>query len=168
MTWRQLPLLVLAGAVSVALLGAPGCTLCDRSGCDALGTPASDEGQSAIAGVLAGESDSVGNGCQECAFASATLSIWAAPAPIGDSASANTLANGAPPDVTIQADRSYRQALDPGSYLLCRRPDCVSVTVVAGHVTPVNLKLIFGPTQFVVFDPQTRAQVTAPTLEVSP
>jgi hypothetical protein len=39
---------------------------------------------------------------------------------------------------------------------------------VAGHVTPVSLKVINGPTQFVVFDPQTRAQVTAPTLEVSP
>jgi Rieske Fe-S protein len=55
------------------------------------------------------------------------------------------------------------------THLLCAAPSsyesaCVSVDVVAGHVTPVNLKLLFGPFQFIVFDPLTHTQLNAATI----
>jgi len=142
------------------------CNPCNRSGCDAAGTPAADNGKSEMAGFIASESDVVANGCQACPFASATLGIWVAPGPVTDVVSARAIVQASPATVTLQAEGSYRQALDPGSYLLCADPSsynsaCVSVAVIAGHVTPVNLKLVYGPFQFIVFDPQSRAQVSA-------
>jgi hypothetical protein len=142
------------------------CNPCNRIGCDAIGTPAADNGKSEMAGFISSESDVVANGCQECPFASATLAIWAAPGPVTDVLAARAIVQAAPATVTLQADGHYRQALDPGSYLLCTYPSsldtaCVGVAVIAGHVAPVNLK---GPFQFIVFDPQTRAHVSAPVL----
>ena len=147
----------------------PTCNTCNRSGCDSLGTPAADDHKSAIAGVIASESDTVGNGCQECPFASMTLSIWTVPTQVTDAASAKAIIQAAPASVTLQADGRYRQALDPGSYLLCAAPSsyesaCLSVDVVAGHVTPVNLKLLFGPFQFIAFDPLTHTPLSATTI----
>ncbi len=129
--------------------------------------PAADDGGSAIAGTLASESDIVGNGCQMCPFTSATISIWPAPGPVADNASADAIVNGAAAEVTFGADMAYRHAFVPGSYLICVRPYCVGVAVVAGHVTPVNVKLVNGPSRFFVFDPVTRAPLAAPTLEVA-
>jgi hypothetical protein len=158
---------VLFGLVSCFAL--PACTPCNRSGCDAIRSPAADNGESAIAGAIASESDVIGNGCQECPYASATFSIWAVAAPVTDAASAKAVIQAAPALATFQADGHYRHTVDPGSYLLCDSPSsyeaaCVSVHVVAGHVTPVNLKLLFGPFQFIVFDPQTRAPITTATI----
>jgi hypothetical protein len=98
-----------------------------------------------------------------------TLSIWPAPTQVTAAAGAKAIIQAGPAAVTFQADGHYRQALDPGSYLLCAAPSsyesaCVSIDVVAGHVTPVNLKLLYGPFQFIVFDPLTRAQVTSNTI----
>lgn len=100
-------------------------------------------------------------------MSSAPLAIWAAPGPVTDVVAARALVQAGPATVTLQADGRYQQALDPGSYLLCADPSsyntgCVSIAVMAGHVTPVNLKLFYGPSQFIVFDPQTRKQVSAP------
>lgn len=147
----------------------PACSPCNRSGCDALRTPAADDGESGIAGVIAYESDVVANGCQECPFTSASLSIWAALGPVADGVSAKAIIQAGPPAVSLDADARYRQALAPASYLLCAFPAsyssaCVSVDVVAGHATPVNLKLLFGPFHFIVFDPRTRAPVAATML----
>jgi hypothetical protein len=128
---------------------------------------AADVGGSAIAGTLASESDTVGNGCQMCPFTSATISIWPASGPVADNASADAIVNGGAADVTFAADMAYRHALVPGNYLVCVRPFCVGVEVVAGHVTPVNVELLSGPFQFFVFDPVTRAPLAAPTLEVT-
>jgi len=145
------------------------CKPCNRSGCDVLDLPAADNGTSAIAGVVASESDVIANGCQECPFASATLAVWAASAPVTDAASAKAIVQAGPAAFTLQADGRFQQALDPGSYLLCADPSshnfaCVSLAVVAGHVTPVNLKLVYGPFRFIVFDPQTRALVSSTTV----
>ena len=157
--------------VLCAALGftSPACKTCNRSGCDALGTPAPDDHASALAGVIASESDVMENDCQECPFASMALSIWTAAGPVTDVASAKAIIQAAPAAVTLQADGRYRQALDPGSYVLCAGPAghssaCIGVDVVAGHVTPVNLRLVYGPFQFIVFDPLTRVQVTAHTI----
>ena len=135
------------------------CNPCNRSGCDAAGTPAADNGKSAIAGFIALESDVIDNSCQECPLSSAPLAIWAAPAPVTDVVGARAIVQAGPATVTLQANGRYQQALDPGSYLLCADPSsynavCVSVAVMAGHVTPVNLKLLFGPFQFIVFGNQ--------------
>ena len=160
---RAIACSLLCVAMSFAL---PACNTCNRGGCDSLGTPAVDNGKSEIAGTIASESDAGNNGCFECPFASATLSIWSAPGPVSDAASAKAIIKASPAAVALQADARYRQALDPGSYLFCASYEsvCVSIDVVAGHVTPVNLRLLFGPFQFMVFDPQTRALVSATML----
>lgn len=157
---RMVVCLVLSGAMSLLQ---PGCTPCNRSGCDAVGTPATNDGRSGIAGVVAYESDVVANGCQECPLSSAALSLWLVSAPPTDSASADSIVKGQSPAVTIQADGFYRQALDAGGYLLCVRGYCVYVEVLPDHTTPVNVLQVFGPVQFKVFDPLTRAAEAAPT-----
>jgi hypothetical protein len=151
----------------------PACTPCNRSGCDALGAPAADDHTSSIAGVVASESDVVSNGCQECPFAAMALSVWNASGSVADASSAKAIIQAGPAAAQIHADGRYRQALDPGDYLLCAsvgsyESACVSVEVVAGHVTPVNLRLLFGPFQFTVFDPVTRAPLSTNTLYPGP
>lgn len=153
----------LSAALCFAL---PTCNTCNRSGCDSLGTPAPDDHQSAIAGVIASESDTVENDCHACPFSSSALSIWTAPGPVTDVASAKAIIQAAPATVTFQANGRYRQALDPGSYLLCAPRSsnlwaCVSVDVVVGHVTPVNLELLPASFQFIVFDPLTHTPLNA-------
>jgi hypothetical protein len=152
-----------------SLFALPACTPCNHSGCDALGTPAADDHTSAIAGVIALESDAISNDCQECPFAAMDLSIWNAAGSVADASSAKTIIQAGPATANVHADGRYRQALDPGGYLLCAslssyESACVRVEVVAGHVTPVNLKLLFGPLQFTVFDPVTRAPLSTNTL----
>ena len=145
------------------------CNPCNRGGCDATAKPAADNGKSELAGFISSESDVVGNGCQECPFASTTLAIWAASGPVTDVAGARAIIQAGPAAVTLQADGSYRQALAPGNYLLCNyQSSCVGVAVVAGHATPVNLRMFFGPFQFIVFDPLTRATVSATTVYPGP
>jgi hypothetical protein len=156
-----------------SLFALPACNKCNRSGCDALGAPAADDHTSSIAGIVAGESDVILDDCQECPFDSMAFSIWTASGSVADASSAKAIIQAGPPAAKTQADGRYRQALDPGSYLLCAsvgsyQSACVSVEVVAGHVTPVNLKLVYGPFQFIVFDPLTRAPVSTNTLYPRP
>jgi hypothetical protein len=101
------------------------------------------------------------------------LSIWTASGSVIDASGAKAIIQAGPRAAKIQADGRYRQALDPGSYLLCASPGsyesaCVSVEVVAGHVTPASLRLAYGPFQFVVFDPLTRAALSTNTLYPGP
>ncbi len=146
----------------------PACTLCNRAGCDATAGPVADTGQASIAGVVASESDAIGNGCQACPLGTATLAIWKTSGPVTDDTGAQAIVDASAATVTIQADQRYAQALDPGSYLICQRPYCVSIDVAAGHVTTVHIKEIFGPTQFIVFDAQSKSPRTATTLEIAP
>jgi hypothetical protein len=74
--------------------------------------------------------------------------------------------NGSPPDATVHADGRYEQSLDPGTYLVCNRPDCASIQVESGHVASLHVKTLFGPTQFIVFDQHQGAQRVADKLEV--
>jgi hypothetical protein len=157
----------------VTSLALAACNPCNRSGCDALGRPAADDHTSAIAGVVADESDVVANSCQECPFYSMALSIWTAPGLVTDVAGAKAVIQAGPAAVTLQADGRYRQTLNAGSYLLCALPSsnawaCVGIEVIADHVTPVNLKLLYGPFQFTVFDPLTHNSVTTTALYPSP
>jgi len=155
-------------ALCLGLTAVSACTPRNRAGCDATGGPVADTGQAAIAGVVASESDVIGNGCQECPLGTATLTFWTTSGPVPDDASAKAIVDGGPPTITLQANQRYLQALDPGSYLVCARPFCVNVAVAADHVTTVHLKQIFGPTQFIVFDAQSKTARAATTLEVDP
>lgn len=139
---------------------------CPRAGCDALATAVADTRHSAVAGVIASETDTVENGCQECSFGSARLAFWKTASTITDSSAARTVVVTSLPLAFIQVDGRYEQPLDPGSYLVCRQSDCASIEVVAGRTTTVHVKLLFGPVQFVVFDAGSNAARTAPTLEV--
>ena len=163
---RSTSFLVLA--LCFGLAAVPACSPCNRTGCDATSGPVADTGQAAIAGVVASESDAVGNGCQECPLGTATLAIWKTSGPVTDDAGAQAVVNASAATVSVQADQRYAQALDPGSYLVCQRPDCVSVDVVAAHVTTVHIKQILGPTQFIVFDAQSKSPRATTTLEISP
>ena len=69
---RWLPSVVALAVV--ALLAS--CTPCNREGCDAMASAAAQSGHSAIAGIVASESDTVGNGCQECRFGVAALGCF--------------------------------------------------------------------------------------------
>ncbi|HEX7598842.1 MAG TPA: hypothetical protein VF518_11550 [Polyangia bacterium] len=158
----------LAGAFLCVVLwfAIPACSLfCERGGCDAAAKPATDKGQSEIAGAVASEGDVVENGCSECPFAKWPLSIWATSEPVNDVGRAKAIIQAGPAMVTLQADGRYRQALDAGSYLLCAvigggyGTVCVGISVVAGHATPVNLQLNTGLSRFTVFDPITHAKL---------
>lgn len=127
-----------------------------------------DTGQAAIAGVVASESDVIGNGCQACPLGTATLAIWKTSGPVTDDAGAQAVVDASAATMTIQADQRYAQALDPGSYLICQRPFCVSADIAAGHVTTVHIMQINGPIQFIVFDAQSKSPRTPTTLEISP
>ncbi len=151
----------------LVLVAFSGCDpACNRKGCEALGSPAADDHVSSLAGVVALESDAISNGCQECGFSSATLSLWPLTTPVADQDSAKAIVTGSSAPITIKADQRFRQLLDPGSYLVCRRPYCTSVDIVVGHVTPMNVLMVFGPTQFIVFDPLTRSRITTPRWRV--
>jgi len=152
--------LVVLFAAGAASSGALACSTCNRDGCNAINTPAAESGQASIAGIIALESDVINNGCQECAFSSATLSLWPVSEPVTDNPSANSIVKGGPAALTIQANVRYQQAVDPGSYLLCVSSYCVNISVLDGHVTPVNVLQVYGPVQFKVFDPTTHAAQT--------
>jgi hypothetical protein len=98
-----------------------------------LGTPATDDHTTAIAGVVAAESDVIGNGCQECPFSSMAPSIWTAPGVVTDAAGAKAIMQASPASFQFQADGHYRQALDPCSYLLCA--DSASSDVGLTHLS---------------------------------
>jgi hypothetical protein len=124
---------------------------CNREGCDALGRIAHDDGQSAIAGVIASESDAVANGCQECSFGTANLDFFHTTAKISDSTEAQAWIKAHAPDATLAADTAYRQLLDPGDYLVCvEQHACASAEVAAGHVVTLNIRRINGPPVFLI------------------
>jgi hypothetical protein len=149
----------------LALLG--GCSSsCPRAGCDALKSPATDSGKSAIAGAVASESDVVANGCQECSFSSTQLRIWKTSSAVTDVATAQNVMGASAPVATVHADGHYEQPLDPGFYLVCSTPDCASVEVVADHVTTLHLNLISGPVQFTTFAAGSNAARSIAPLEV--
>ena len=123
---------------------------CDRAGCEALSQHARDTGEAGVAGVVAEESDVVGNGCQECGFGSAHIDFWATDETVDDF---SELQRTRPPSASIDADRQYSLVLEPGAYVACVESYCANVTVHESHVTTLNVHLLFGPTQFVIRDP---------------
>lgn len=125
---------------------ASGSDHCNREGCDALGNRAVDTGKSGIAGVVAEESDAVTNSCQECPFGSAQVDFWAT------DGTSDATSNGQP-TASVDASGQYSIALEPGSYSACVQSDCVTVTVHANQVTTLNIRRMFGPTQFVIHEP---------------
>jgi hypothetical protein len=119
---------------------------CDRSGCDAVTSPAS--GTSAgIAGVVAYESDVGINGCHECLFDRAEVEIWKVDAPTSPAADVASIA-GRPPVGTVTAAPSFNKTLGVGTYVVCTNEACVEASVQSGQVTTVNILLVFGPVTF--------------------
>lgn len=124
-----------------------GCADCNREGCDALRSPAPQQG-TGIAGVVAGETDVVEDGCQECGFGSANLRIWQLDAPAVDPAAAREITASIPPTQEHEASGHYRVTLAAGSYLFCNMDSCINVQVVEGATSTVNVKQRYGPTSF--------------------
>jgi hypothetical protein len=152
--------------LSSGLVFVAGCNPCDRSGCEVRDNPAKDSGHSAIAGTVSTETDVVVNGCQECPFGSATLSVWKTATATMDSATAKAIVDGSAATVVVQANQRYLQALDPGTYLVCIRPSCVSLDVTAGHVTTLNVEQVYGPGELLVAEPGERTTHSANRLDI--
>jgi hypothetical protein len=134
------------------------CAECDRAGCDALSQPAI-QGETGIAGVVAALDDVVADGCQECPLAAANLQLWRTDSAITTEPAAAALVAARAPDVTEAVSERYSQALAPGSYLLCVRPNCVGLEITAGETVTVNIQRRNGPTGFFV------GQINAQRLE---
>jgi hypothetical protein len=119
---------------------------CDREGCDALQRRADDSaGTSAIAGVVASESDVIANGCQECGFSAADISVWPRQgSDITTEAVKQQTTGSAQAKTTAGNDGKYTLSLAPGDYWLCSGIACFATSVVAGHTTTLNIKVVYG------------------------
>lgn len=124
------------------------CSDCAREGCDELRSIAADEGPG-IAGVIVQQSDVSVDGCMECPFADAEVSIWWTDSEVSTVSAASDIMQTADPAFVQVASKRFHAALDPGHYLLCVRPNCVNIHVEATTVT-ANVKRRKGPTSFFV------------------
>jgi hypothetical protein len=133
------------------------CETCDRDGCDALSTRAGQAtGQTRVAGVVASESDVVGNGCQECGFAEAQVRAWPRSTEVTSEEDARPVAMGAPAaSGSAGKDGRYSLALEAGEYLVCFNLSCFNADVVAGRTTTINVRLINGVSSGYVGSPDT-------------
>jgi len=105
-------------------------------------------GESGFAGAVASQSDVVANGCEECSLSSVQLDVWQTPARVVSLADVEAVL-AQPSAFVIAADGHYRVATDAGYYLVCTpSKQCVPLEVTAGQTTTLNVKLIYGPTQF--------------------
>lgn len=136
------------GSSTLRLLGFLGiaCQPCNRDGCDALQSRASDTGTARIAGIAASESDLVSNGCQECAFASELdVNAWAVEQPVTTDDELRAATSGTPTANAISsATGQYELRLAAGAYVVCFQISCFNASVVAGHTTTLNVRLING------------------------
>ena len=159
-------ILAARSVVAFVLASVGGCgSDCDRDGCDSMNDPAPNTGQSAVSGVIASESDVVANGCQECPFSSMTLEFRPVTASVTTRTEAQTIFDTVTP-VVVNADGTYAQALEPGAYLACAQLECVNIEVRPGQVTTLHIRALFGPTQFVSFDPTSSARVSLEAFRV--
>lgn len=136
------------GLSALLLLGIFGvaCEPCNRDGCDALQSRASDTGVARIAGVAASESDVVNNGCQECAFASELdVDAWAVEQTVTTEDELRAATSGTPTaNATSSAAGRYELPLAAGAYVVCFQVSCFNASVVAGRTTTLNVRLING------------------------
>ena len=143
---------VLIVVASMGACAAP----CDDSACVALVRSAAKneapiaENESGIAGVVAYLSDLVTNGCQECTFAQASVSIWPTEEPISSEQSAASHTRSQAPVVSLVANERYGAPLPPGRYLLCSEAQCINVNVQAARTTTVNIRKVDGLSSFFV------------------
>lgn len=101
------------------------------------------------------------NDCQSCPFASARIEFRPTDAALTDPAEVSAFLASTSPTV-VNANGHYALPLDPGSYLACADRYCVNIEVYKDRTTTLNIKLIYGPTQF------TTADVTDPVLHDVP
>lgn len=119
--------------------------LCNDYACHVAGRPATASSiPSGIVGVVASASDVISNGCGECEFSSTTIGIWSTPTVISDETDAEALIASRPPDITVNANRRYEQALAPGDYLVCSTWVCMPLSLGANEVFTVNVVLSVG------------------------
>lgn len=138
--------------VAMVALGLAGCAECPTEGCDALRDRAPGR-QPGIGGIIASQSDVVVNGCEECGFAEASIEVFRLKEPVTSAEAASAAIGMTSPLVKLVASARYNAPLDPGAYLVCVARQCLSVRVMDGAVTTVNIKQRFGPTSFFVVDP---------------
>lgn len=117
---------------------------------------AADASGAGVAGSVALLSDVVTDGCGECPLAEATVLLWTLQQPFESRAEAAALAAGRPADLTLEVASSYRQALEPGWYLLGVRPNAVELNVHEDETLTVNVLRRDGSTSFFVGRPSSR------------
>lgn len=135
---------MLAAITALVLVTSCG-LLCNDYACDVAGQPRTASSiTSGIVGVVTSASDEISNGCAECSFSSTTIGIWSLPTAIVDAASAKAEVASRPPDITVNANRRYEQALAPGDYLVCSTWVCMPLSLGANEVFTVNVVLSLG------------------------
>jgi hypothetical protein len=127
----------------MGMLGAA-CNPCNRDGCDALQRHAPSEGGPRIAGVVASESDVVGNGCQECGFAAVEIKAWPTDEEVTTEAELSAVAKGSGDSATSAANGEYSLPLAPGLYVVCFQNSCFNARVETQATTTLNVRLING------------------------
>lgn len=129
----------------VVLLGVA-CQPCNRDGCDALQSRASETGMARIAGMAASESDVVSNDCQECPFASELeVSAWAVEQAATTDDEVRAATSGAPTaSATSSKTGQYSLPLTAGAYVVCFQISCFNASVTLGRTTTLNVRLING------------------------
>ncbi len=162
-----------------AVVGLISCnSSCDRSGCDAFDVPA--EGTAitiGIAGIAASRSDVVANGCETCTLSQGSLSIWQATQPVANEEDALALLALAP-DISIEIDQRYEQALAVGDYMVCTQDNgqsggqdaflCVPFHLDPDQVVSAHVRASLGGTELAVYLPGEDTAVSEPWLIAQP
>lgn len=130
------------------------CANCERTACEFLDHLANQKG-TGMAGIVATPSDLVENGCQECPYGEATLELWYVDEPVTTEADASAVTEREP-GFREAVVRDYRFELAPGQYLLCVRPRCIGLEIVANETLTVNIRRPYGWTAFFVGRPRAK------------
>jgi hypothetical protein len=140
-----------------ALLLSAACQPCERGGCAAVDTRSqgSISLSRGLVGAIAVQSDVVVDGCQECGFGTAQLTIWETSERIGSSQAADRIVQTVASLRRIDADGRYEVSLDPGHFLICLLPErCAAITVPEAGVVNLNvMRRAKGESTFVIFEP---------------
>jgi hypothetical protein len=134
----------------VTLLGLFGAACeepCNRNGCDALQKHLATDGGPRIAGIVASESDVVGNGCQECGFVAAEIKAWPVEQEVTTDAELRAATASTPQSTMATENGRYTLPVPPGLYVVCFQSSCFNASAATGETTTLNVRLINGISQ---------------------
>jgi hypothetical protein len=99
-----------------------------------------------VAGVVASESDVVGNGCQPCGLASGVeVQAWATEqAVMTDDELRSATAGAVAATASTSSAGQYALELEPGRYAVCVQNSCFNASIGETSTTTLNVRLVLG------------------------